>query len=204
MSQINTVVFDLGGVLVNWDPRAVFRPALPDEAALETFLTETNFWERNLDNDTRSDWAHHVAEVRQIHSEHADLFAEYSDRFTDSMCGDIPGSIEIVSELRQSGLRLLALTNWAADNFSKSVALMPWLDWFDGVVVSGREGVAKPKPEIYQVLVNRLGVVPNQTVFIDDRSENVEGAVTLGFHGIVFTNALALRSALVELHTLPS
>ncbi len=203
MVSIDTVIFDLGGVLIDWDPKALFRTEFADEESLEVFLAETDFWERNYEHDTGNDWQKHVDEIVVSHPHFAAIFASYEHRFQDALVGTIPGSLDVLAELHELPIRLLALTNFAAPRLDQTLPVFPWLEWFDEIVASGKEGFGKPDPRIYQVLIERLGVDPAKSVFIDDRIENVTSAIDAGFSAIHFTDSESLRDDLVVLGVLP-
>jgi 2-haloacid dehalogenase len=199
----STVVFDLGGVLVDWDPRYLFRQLLSDEAAVEKFLAEVCTPEWNAAQDAGRSWADGVAEASARFPDHAELIAAYDERWWETVGGQIDGTVEVLRQLRESGVGLYAITNWSAEKFDLTFPRFEWLSWFDGVVVSGHERIVKPDRRIYQVLVDRYGVNPTAAVYIDDIESNVEAARELGMTGLVFTAPERLRADLGELGLLP-
>lgn len=196
---IDTVVFDLGGVLINWDVRALFGPRLPQPTDVAEFLRRTDFMTWNLEHDRGEDWDLAVAAIRERHPADAEVFAVYPDRFEEALVGLIPGTQELLAELRSAGIRLLALTNFARGNFEVARAKYPWLADFDGIVISSHEGLVKPDERIYRILINRYDVDPTAAVFVDDRPENLATARALGMHCALFTDADALRLELRRL-----
>lgn len=196
---IDTVVFDLGGVLIDWDPRYLFRKLLPDDAAVERFLIDTEFEEWNCRHDAGMSWAAATEQIARTHPDYAPIFALYPQRFLETVSGEIGGSIEIVRELRASGVRLLALTNFARTNFILAQQVFGWLDEFDGLVISSHEGVAKPDHRVYRVLIDRYGARPEATAFVDDRLANVTAARELGFTSVLFEDPDQLRAELARL-----
>lgn len=204
-SEIDTVVFDLGNVLVNWDPLALFRAQQAgDEQAVAAFIDETRFYERNIRGDSGVHWDVLTAEVEADAPQHAHAFSEYPVRFREALVGNVPGSVEVLEELRDQGTRLLALTNWATRTFNIAKTVYPWFEWFDGIVASGDVGVVKPDPAVYAILIERYAVDPARAVFIDDREENVVGAQQAGMSGLVFTDAATMRADLAALGILPA
>ncbi len=199
---IDTVIFDLGDVLLSWDPEALFRKQQPTAEAVQLFVAETDFYQWNYQHDLGNAWQVGADEIARTHPEHAAAFAEIAERFAETFAGNVPGSIEILGELRATGVQLLALTNFAKSNFIKATATYPWLAWFDGIVISSHEGIAKPDTRIYRILMRRYDVDPTHAVFVDDRGENVRAARALGFVGIDFHNAAQLRGELVRLQLL--
>ncbi|MBK1659190.1 HAD family hydrolase [Paracraurococcus ruber] len=198
-----TVVFDLGGVLVDWDPRHLYRKLFPgDDAGMERFLAEvcTNAW--NLEQDRGRSWAEAVALLQAEHPGQAALIAAYRNRWPEMMAGPIAGTVDILRALRDRGTPLYALTNWSAETFPHAVERFDFLGWFRGIVVSGQEGMVKPDPAIYRLLVERHGLVPAEIVYIDDNPRNARAATELGMHGIHFTGPDALRTALEALRLL--
>jgi 2-haloacid dehalogenase len=195
----STVVFDLGGVLVDWDPRYLFRQLLPDHAAVEAFLAEVCSPEWNAAQDAGRGWTEAVAEASERFPEYAELVAAYDERWSETIGGQIDGTVEVLDELRRRGVGLYAITNWSAEKFDLTFPRFDWLAWFDGIVVSGYERIVKPDPRIYQILVDRHGVDPRTAVYVDDLPANVEAAQAIGMTGLVFTTPEQLYADLGEL-----
>lgn len=191
-----TVVFDLGGVLVDWDPRYLYRTLMPSEAEVERFLTEVATPEWNAAQDVGRTWAEAVETLSAQFPEHADLIAAYDERWLETIRGDIPGTVEILGQLRAAGTPLYALTNWSAEKFPLARERFGWLAWFEGIVVSGEEQVVKPDPRIYHILLDRHGLDPAATVFIDDSRPNVDAAAAVGITALHFTSPQGLRDDL--------
>jgi 2-haloacid dehalogenase len=197
------VVFDLGGVLIDWDPRHLYRKLLADEAAVEEFLATVCTPEWNAEQDRGRPFAEGVAELVERHPEHAAAIAAYHERWPEMVAGDIPGTVEVLAELRAAGVPLYALTNWSAETFAITRGRFEFLEWFDGLLVSGEERVTKPDPAIFQLLLDRFGLDPTATVFVDDSEANVAAARRLGFDAIRFTGHEELRRELVARRLLP-
>jgi 2-haloacid dehalogenase len=195
--EITAVVFDIGGVLVDWDPRYLYRQLLDTDDEIAAFLQEVEFdrWNHEVDAG-RLTWAAAVDGIAQAHPHREDLIAAYPARFGETMSGPIEGTVEVLAELHAQGVRLLALTNWAADTFLVARERFAFLGLFEDIVVSADEGHAKPEPEIFQALVRRHGLEPARTLFIDDRRSNVDAAQDAGLVGLVFTDPAALRADL--------
>lgn len=190
------MVFDLGGVLIDWDVRALFEPLLPAPADVAEFLRRTDFMAWNLEHDRGADWSVAAASVRADHPADAEVFAVYPERFEEALVALIPGTQEILTELRSAGIRILGLTNFARGNFEVARAKYPWLSEFEGIVVSSHEGIVKPDERIYHILFDRYAVTPSSAVFVDDRPENIAAARALGMHCCLFTDAAGLRAQL--------
>jgi 2-haloacid dehalogenase len=191
------VVFDLGGVLIDWDPRHLYRKLLADEAAVEEFLATVCTPEWNAELDRGRPFAEGVAELVERHPEHAANIAAYHERWPEMVAGDIPGTVEVLAELRAAGVPLYALTNWSAETFAITRGRFEFLEWFDGLLVSGEERVTKPDPAIFRLLLDRFGLDPAATVFVDDSEANVAAARRLGIDAIRFTGPEDLRRELV-------
>jgi 2-haloacid dehalogenase len=197
------VVFDLGGVLIDWDPRHLYRKLLADEAAVEEFLATVCTPEWNAELDRGRPFAEGVAELVERHPEHAAAIAAYHERWPEMVAGDIPGTVEVLAELQAAGVPLYALTNWSAETFAITRGRFEFLEWFDGLLVSGEERVTKPDPAIFQLLLDRFGLDPAATVFVDDSEANVAAARRLGIDAIRFTGHEELRRELVARRLLP-
>ena len=168
------VVFDLGGVLIDWDPRYLYRRMLPDEDAVERFLAEICTPEWNLRQDAGRPFDEGVRELVERHPAEAELIRAYRDRWTEMLAGAIEESVSLLDEVRRSH-RVYALTNWSAETFPVALDRFEFLSWFEGTVVSGEEGVVKPDRRIFEILVSRHGLDAAGTVFIDDNEANVAG-----------------------------
>jgi 2-haloacid dehalogenase len=190
------VVFDLGGVLIDWDPRHLYRKLLADEAAVEEFLATVCTPEWNAELDRGRPFAEGVAELVERYPEHAAAIAAYHQRWPEMVAGDIPGTVQVLADLRAGGVPLYALTNWSAETFAITRDRFEFLDWFDGLLVSGEERMTKPDPAIFQLLLDRFGLDPEETVFVDDSPANVAAARRLGIDAVRFTGHDQLRREL--------
>ncbi len=194
----DAVVFDLGGVLIDWNPRHLFRSVFPgDEAAMEQFLAEVATQDWNTEQDRGRSWTEGLALLVREHPHHAAAIETYWDRWLETIGGPIEPTVDLLAELhRIPGLRLLALTNWSAETFARARPQFGFLDWFEAIVVSGAERLIKPDPAIFRILVERHGLDPAGTVYVDDTAANVRAAHDLGYDAILFTNAPDLRNEL--------
>jgi 2-haloacid dehalogenase len=187
------VVFDLGGVLIDWDPRYLYRKLLADEAAVEEFLATVCTPEWNAEQDRGRPFAEGVAELVERYPVHAAAITAYHERWTEMLGGDISGTVELLAELRAAGVPLYALTNWSAETFGIARERFEFLSWFDGVLVSGEERMIKPDPAIFRLLLDRFGLDPQATFYVDDGPANVAAASELGFDAVRFTGPGRLR-----------
>ncbi len=197
MTRRRAVAFDVGGVLIHWDPRLLFRKLLPSEEWVERFLGEvcTSDWNHAL--DAGLPLADGIAERVARFPEHEPLIRAYGERF-DEMMLPMPASIALLGELRARGVALYALSNWNADTFARTRPLFPFLDAFEGLVISGQIGLAKPDPRIFRHLLDAHALAPEDVLFVDDRTTNVEAARGSGIEGVLFEGASLLRTELVR------
>jgi 2-haloacid dehalogenase len=196
---MKAVVFDIGGVLVDWNPRYLYRKLLPDEPAVERFLAEVCTPEWNAEQDRGRPWAEAVAQLTARFPGHAALISAYHQRWGEMVAGALDGTVAVLRDLREAGVPLYALTNFSAEKFAQTRARFGFLDWFDGIVVSGEERLVKPDPRIYRLLLDRYDLPPELTVYVDDLPANVEAARPLGLTGLRFTDPDRLRSDLSTL-----
>ena len=197
-----TVVFDLGAVLIDWNPRYLYRSLIEDSDEMERFLAEVTTQAWNHEQDRGRRWADAVAELVERHPDRADLIRAYHERWPEMLGDAIDGTVAILADLRDAGVALYALSNWSDETFHIALARYPFLAWFHGIVISGEVGEAKPEPAIYEALMARHQVDPKESVFIDDQPANVEAARRIGFTAIRFTDPLALRAQLEALGVL--
>ncbi|HXP02630.1 MAG TPA: HAD family phosphatase [Stellaceae bacterium] len=198
------VIFDLGGVLIEWDPRHLYRKLFAsDEAAMEHFLATVCTHEWNRGQDAGRSFAEGARLLKAEHPDKAELIDAYGARFDEMMPGPVAGSVAILTELRERGTPLYALTNFSAETYPPAFARFEFLRWFRGVVVSGDVKAIKPDPEIFHALLDTYAIDPHRAVFIDDVPINAHAAKALGIHGIHFTTPDALRAELVALGLLP-
>lgn len=194
---IRTVVFDLGNVLIRWDPRILFRKMFAeDEAAMEHFLTEVCNSEWNEQQDRGRSWKDGIELAIRNHPSHEPHIRAYHERWEEMIPGAIDETVDVLAELRALDVRLLALTNWSAETFPIALRRFPFLAWFEGIVVSGHEQLIKPDPAIFRLLIDRYQLAPASTVFIDDSLRNVEASIKEGLLGIHFQGAADLRARL--------
>ena len=203
MTNLDAVVFDLGGVLVDWNPRYLFRKLYPNrEAEMEHFLTEVCSNEWNAMQDAGRTWSEAVKILQQDHPEHAEMISAYHLRWEEMLAGAIEGTVAVLRDLKRCGTPLFALTNWSHETFPLARRRFEFLGWFDGVVVSGEEKLIKPDRRIFDLLLARFALDPRRTVYIDDNLTNVAAATEIGMHAIHFTEPDALRRELESLQLL--
>ena len=201
--QRSIVVFDLGGVLIDWNPRHLFRKLFDeDEAAMETFLATVCTQEWNERQDAGRSFAEAAALLCAQHPQHTGLIEAYGARFDEMMKGSIDGSVAILKALHNRGVPLYALSNWSAETYPLAAKRFDFLRLFRGMVISGEVGVIKPDPRIFRILLERHRIEPSKAVYVDDNPRNAAVARTLGIHGIHFTDPDKLRRELEGLRLL--
>lgn len=197
---IDTVVFDLGNVLIRWNPRNLYRKLFgDDEQAMETFLSEVCSTDWNERQDAGRSWQEAIDEAIDRHPAQEALIRAYRERWEEMLGGALEETVEILEQLHAKQVRLLALTNWSAETFPIALERFAFLDKFEGILVSGAEGIIKPAPQIFQLLKSRYQFEGHHAVFIDDHAPNIEGARREGFNALQFSNARQLRKDLIAL-----
>ncbi len=198
---IQTIVFDLGGVLIDWNPRYLFRSVFKDrEADMEYFLTHVCNQEWNEKQDAGRSFAEAQAEVAIKYPQFKSEIEIYFKRWDETLGNPIAGTVEILERLAsEKKHRLLALSNWSAETFHFARERFQFLKRFESILVSGEEKLIKPDPRFFNLLVERHQVVPQNAVFIDDVERNIKGAAKLGFQTIHFQNSEQLQRKLSEL-----
>ena len=203
MSNFTTVVFDLGGVLVDWNPRYFYRKLFRgDDAAMEDFLTNvcTPHW--NEQQDGGRTFAEATALLKKEHPHKAELIDAWLPGYPEMLKGLIPGTTEVLAELKAAGVRTYALSNWSAETFHYALERFDFFNLFDGRLISGDVKMMKPDPRIFQLLFEKFEIDPTQAVYVDDVLKNVEAARRLGMNAIHFTGAEGLRRELMRLEVL--
>ena len=200
MAERDTVIFDLGGVLLDWNPRHLYRTLFAgDEAAMEQFLATVCNSEWNRQQDAGRLVAEGCALLKTAHPDKADLIDAYYARHLDMIPNAIEGTVAILAELRERGTKLYFLSNYSAETYKLALTRFEFLSWFADGIVSGEHGVIKPDPAIYKLAIERFAIDPARAIFIDDMAINAAAARPFGIHGIHFTSPDALRQELVEL-----
>ena len=193
------IIFDFGNVLVRWEPERVYFPYFGGEESKYWF-----FWRHVCDAtfrnriDAGEDQRMCIAEQQRLFPEYAEAIDMYHSRWEEALPGEMPGMRELILELKDDPrYSIYGLTNWSMETFPKARARFPILQLIDNYVVSGDVKMVKPNPAIFQLLLNRFGLRPEECIFIDDNPDNVEGARRLGMKGIVFAGSEELRKQLL-------
>jgi 2-haloacid dehalogenase len=201
--MINAIIFDLGAVLIDWNPRHLYRKLFENEADIEHFLAHitTSDWNEEQDAgrsiQAGTDW------LVSKYPEHETSIRAFYGRWAEMLGGEITGTVEIFKQLKASGrYKIYALSNWSAETFPIALARYDFLNAFDGLVISGHEGIRKPNPKFYQLLLDRYCLKAEEVLFIDDNLRNVIAAREIGIDSIHFTSAEELQKELISRNVL--
>jgi 2-haloacid dehalogenase len=197
--RIDAIVFDLGGVLLDWDPRYLYRGLFTGEQEMEQFLAEicTSEWHR--DHDLGVDIARSCEQLARLHPQHRQLIMAWAERSEEMIAGQFGETVELLGALKAAGMPCFALSNMERETYAVRRERFAFMSWFDGIVISGHEGSAKPDRRIFEILLQRYGLDPHRCVFIDDAAPNVETARELGMTGLLYRSAGQLRADLEDL-----
>lgn len=199
MEPIKAVVFDIGGVLIEWDPRNLYRRLFADAREMERFLSDVCTLEWHAAHDRGVGYEENAAPLIARHPQYADAIRAWGQGSAEMEGGEIAGTVELLRRLVAKGVPVYALTNMEADTYPRRLEQYPFLRWFAGTVVSYQEGVVKPDPEIFRRLIDRFELRPERTLLIDDAQRNVEIAAGLGFQTIQFKTPPRLATELERL-----
>jgi 2-haloacid dehalogenase len=204
MNQTNVksraIVFDFGGVLVDWNPRYFFGKYFDgDPRAMEEFLVKIDFTEWNLERDKGRSWSEGIAELCARFPEHQDLIRAYDAHWEESIAGVIPPTVDILQTLKQTGYPLYGLTNWSREKFHLVRPKYEFFNWFDAIVVSGEVKLVKPDPRIFKLFLEMIGRTAGECILVDDSAANIAAARQLGFDTIHFQAPAQLEDALRQL-----
>jgi len=199
-SKIDTIIFDLGGVLIDWNPRHLYRKIFKTEEEIDWFLQNICTSEWNEQQDAGRSFEEATDELLSKFPDHEIPIRAWYGRWKETINGPITETVKIFEELREAKkYRLYALTNWSEQTFPWALENFNFLQWFEGIVVSGVEKTRKPFPEFYQILLSRYNIDPTKALFIDDSHRNIIGAQALGINGIHFQSPTQLRSELQKM-----
>jgi 2-haloacid dehalogenase len=198
MQAIEAVVFDIGGVLLDWDPRYLYRALFDDDDRMERFLAEVCTLEWHAAHDLGVPYAESCAALAERHPDQAELIWAWGRRSEDMIGGPIDGTVEILRELIAAGMPCYALTNMEAETYPLRRERYDFMRWFQGTVVSSHERVAKPSPEIFHRLLHRFGLDASATLLIDDSQVNVDAARRVGMQAIRFQSPAQVRAFLEQ------
>jgi 2-haloacid dehalogenase len=201
-SKYKTVVFDFGGVLIDWDRRYLYRKVFEDATEMEWFLKNVCTDSLNSLQDQGIPFSETIPELQMKFPEYCDKIAMYKTRWSEMVGGPIAGTVQILKEIQAKNFPVYGLTNWGAETFPIVFNQFEFLRSLDGIVVSGFEKKIKPFPEIYNILINRYNIAPESCIFIDDNYLNIQSAKAIGFKTIQFDTPENLRKHLMLLKVL--
>lgn len=196
--MIRNIVFDFGGVLVDWNPEYLFKGVFRDKSELQHFLDNVCTPDWNEQQDAGRSLSEAMRTLQEKHPEYRDEIRLYYDEWTTMLGGPIKPNVALLKPLK-ANYKLYGLTNWSAETFPIAFDLYPLFGEFDGIVISGYEKLAKPDERIYQVLLERYGLAAAECLFIDDNARNVRAAIALGFHTVHLADGMCLKAELRQL-----
>jgi 2-haloacid dehalogenase len=194
------IIFDFGGVLFDWNPHYLYLKFFNGNSqAVDEFLSEIHFAEWNLLQDEGRPFSVAVEEHCARFPQYCELIRAYDTHWEESLRGPIAGSVEILHSLREAGYALYALSNWSEEKFVLIRPRYGFLEWFKSIIVSGRVGMAKPDPQIFDLTFKEIGYAPGECLVIDDSPQNIQAAQQLGCLTIHFQSPLQLKTELQRL-----
>ena len=203
MTKLNTVIFDLGGVLIDWNPDYVYKTIFSNPEELKWFYENICTADWNEEQDAGRSLQAATEELITQFPEHEANIRVYYDRWEEMLGGPIVGTVDVLKELKEAAsTRLYALTNWSAETFPVALGRYDFLHWFDGRLVSGEEKTRKPFADIYEKLITRFDINPEESIYIDDNVRNLHPAKDLGMHTIHFQSPDQLRIELIKLNVI--
>lgn len=198
--KIQAILFDFGNVLLEWNPRHVYRRYFPDdEAAMEHFLQEVDFMEWNAQQDKGRPFTEGVALLSREFPHYSGLIQAYQDHWSDSIGDPVSGTVDIMKRLKRAGYPVYGLSNWSAETFPLVREKFVFFDLLDDIILSGEVGQIKPEPEIYKIALQRIGRPAPECLFIDDSLANIEQARRMGFAVVHFKSPAQLEKELIAL-----
>ena len=198
MTQLKNIVFDFGGVLIDWNPEYLYKKVFEDKAQMEHFLNNVCTYSWNVLQDAGRPVAVATAEKQQEFPEYKDEIAMYYGRWAEMLGGEIAENSRLVKPLSEK-YNTYGLTNWSAETIPVAMERYDFFNHLKGIVVSGEEKLIKPDPKLYYILLDRFNLNPEETLFIDDNAHNIDTAKLLGFETIHFTPDVNLKSVLSEM-----
>lgn len=186
--MIKNIIFDFGGVLLDWNPRYLYKSYFNNDEEMEHFLADICNGEWNIKQDAGRPFAEAVKELQAKFPDYAEAIQMYDDDWEKMLKCELPESIDLLKKLKSMGYGIYGLTNWSAEKIGYAFANYSFFSLFDGIVVSGVEKVVKPDRKIYEILLERYSLKPGECVFIDDNQDNVDIAKVLGINAIRFDN----------------
>ena len=199
-TNIKAIIFDFGGVLLDWNPRNLYRRYFPENhEAMERFLSEIRFMEWNLYQDKGRPFKEGVAILASQYPQYSHLIQAYHENWEESIVGEITETVEIAKRLKHGGYPLYGLSNWSAETFPIAHRKYNFFELFDDIVLSGEVNLVKPDPAIFNLLLTRVGRTAEECLLIDDSDVNISIARELGFVPILYLSPIQLKSELTQI-----
>jgi len=195
--SIENVIFDIGNVLIRWQPERLYRTLFANDETIEAFFSETGLLARNIELDRGEPFATGLADLAAQHPHHAEALHAFNHRWPETLAGEIPETVAMLEQIRAARIPNFAITNFSREKFDIALAMYPFLNGFDDIVVSADVGIVKPDLDIFRVLLKRQNLDPERSLFIDDNAENIAAAEALGLVTHHFADPQVLRQDLV-------
>lgn len=202
MSPINTIIFDIGNVLITWDPKNLYKKLISDEEELDWFCSHVVTLDWHTHHDAGLSMQEGIKNLTAKFPDYANEIAAFDTRWAETIGNPINGMLELMQHFSAQNIPMFAITNYSAEKYPEFERDYPFSSHFRDVLVSGREGIVKPAAEIYELAIERFGIIPEQTLFIDDRAENIHAAAEFGIQGHIFTDYDNLTKELKALNLL--
>jgi len=199
--DIKNIVFDFGGVLVEWNPRYLYKKLFNNEEQMEDFLQNICTPDWNEQQDAGRSLSEATNLLVHKHPEHESMIRAYYDRWEEMLIDDISENVSVLNQLKGK-YRLFGLSNWSGETFPTAFKRFPFFEEFEGIVISGDENMKKPDPEIYSLLLNRYQIEAENSIFIDDNADNIRVAKEIGFSTVHFNNGTDLEVELKKMNLL--
>lgn len=201
---ITTIIFDFGGVLLDWDPHNLYRGFFDHDDQIDQFLAEINFSSWNMQQDKGRPFSQGVAELSAEFPHYSHLIRAYHENWEESIVGPIEGTVAILRRLKNAGYIIYGLSNWSAETFPLAYKKYDFFNLFDGIIISGEVKIVKPDPAIFELLLSKLGRPANECLLIDDSPTNVAQAQNMGFKVVLFRSPEQLEDELQRFKLFPS
>ena len=198
MTEIKNVIFDFGGVLIEWSPYLLYRKVLPNDTEIERFLQEVHFFEWNYSFDQGYPFEMGIDEMCRRYPDRVDLLQLLQERWLETLGVTYEANINMIKELKGRGVPVYGLSNWGEETFALTCKKYPFFDLFDDRVISGEVKIAKPDPRIFKLLIERNHLNPAECMFIDDSEDNCRAAHALGINAVLYQSSKQVRQELVS------
>lgn len=200
--SINAIIFDIGNVLITWDPRNLYEKIILDKEELDWFCSHVVTLDWHTHHDAGLTMDEGIKNLSAAFPDYAEEIAAFKTRWAETIGDPIDGMLDIMQQLTAKNIPMFAISNYSAEKYPEFERDFPFSTHFTDVVISGREGIVKPNPAIYELAIERFGIAPEETLFIDDRAENIHAAAKFGIQGHIFSDLDILTAELKILNLL--